>query len=105
MDAHTLHAFLPPDCNITFQAFETILKHLGAILVLKDEGITVIHASVLDFASDAGRCGRDYFIPRDKIESTIALGCLEIMERGTRRTTLQNHSSNGLHFNMCSLES
>ena len=90
---------------ITFSTFESVLRRLGAILVIRDDGIVVIHTSVLDFLSNKERCGEETFEPLADIETRMTHGCFEIMAHGTRNAKRQmNRSPPGLCFNICGLE-
>lgn len=101
-----LHALLPPSFNIPSATFDTILRRMSAIFVISEDGVVVVHTSVLDFIADDDRCGKDIFTPVIQFERNMAVGCFEIMDRGTRNAVRQmNRPPSGLRFNMCGLES
>ena len=105
LSPRALHAFLPPSISIPYRTFEYILNRLGAIFIISDDGVTVVHTSVLDFISNEMRIGEDFFMPLEKVERSMAAGCFEIMKNGTRNAKRQmQQSPSGLRFNICGLE-
>ena len=99
-----IHALLPSSFIVTLEAVDLILARLSAILVRRDDGIVVVHTSVLDFGADRRRCGDEIWLDPVYIQQILARGCLEIMEHGTRNPKRQHAVPSGLRFNICNLE-
>ena len=103
LSATAIYSFLPLSFALPFPVFDVILKRLSAILHLNDDGITVVHTSVLDFFGDKSRCGGGNWIDPVEIQRIMASGCFEIMKRGSRGHSRLSTLPPGLRFNMCSL--
>ena len=100
-----IHALLPPEHLVTLDDVEFSLAHLNAILVRRDHGIEAAHPSILDFSADKKRCGEDIWVDPVGVQQTLAMGCLEIMQHGTRNAKRQLEAPSGLRFNICNLVS
>jgi hypothetical protein len=101
-----LYAFLPPSMMVLYSEFETVFKKLAPILLSSSGAdiVRVYHTTFLDFCADARRCGR-YWTSLLELHSTMANGCFEIMESGTRNAKRQlMKPPSGLCFNICGLE-
>lgn len=104
-----LYAFLPSDISALRTEFNTILQLLSPVLIINKNGIRVYHTSFLDFSSHESRCGEAFYTSQRDLNATMATGCLEIMDSGTRsrkrRLKSDKSERSGLKFNICHLES
>ena len=95
--------------TLSSKEFDEILHRLSPVLIINNDGIRVYHASFLDFLSHDTQCKKYYMIP-DKLNSSMAMGCLEIMESGARSHKQPLNKGDrgemsGLNFNICNLGS
>lgn len=102
---NALHAFLPPMLNVSLAEFTTIFHRLLAILVVSRDGLVrAYHISFLEFAFSKLRI-KDYWMDPGHLQIVMSLGCLEIMQKGTRNAKRQIAAPSALAFNICKLES
>ena len=88
--SHFIHkATLYFTTTITFSTFELTLRRLGAIFIIHEDGVVVIHTSVLDFIGDKEQCGEKMYESPEEFEWDMTSGCFEIMAQGTRNAKRQ----------------